>query len=373
MKTIKTSKRVWVTPLVSAFLLSMCIGIWILLMDSQQIYQIVPLPSEAQAQQAGADLISLGGFGILGDSGSDEYRADDNRGGEYAKTTLNWMELLVLKRGLNFGAWGTWGEPRRTGYEYNWARSGATAESLIAAGQHTGLAQQVADGKVSHVLIWIGDNDFAPWNGTYQEIYEGKLSSTELQAKINRIITDITTATDTILNAGPAQVIIVTVADRGLAPQEQAIFSDPVKRQQVTETITQVNAGIKAMAQTRNIGVVDSFQVLTSIMGKMDKNGTLNIGGVSITIAEKGNEPHYMRLDDSDGHPGTVISGLMANAILIEPFNSKYKLGIVPLSDKEILEAAGISPSFGVISCFGFASVMTALISTFVVIKQHLV
>ena len=84
------------------------------------------------------------GIGIMGDSNSDEYRADDNRGGEYAPTTLNWMEQLVLSRELNFGPWGTWGGPRRTGYEYNWARSGATAHSLITSGQHTGLAQQVA-------------------------------------------------------------------------------------------------------------------------------------------------------------------------------------------------------------------------------------
>src|SRR6185295_5345010 len=72
-----------------------------------------------------------GGFGVMGDSGSDEYRADDNRGGAYAATTLNWVELLVRFRGLDFGPWATWGEPRRTGYEYNWARSGARAADVI--------------------------------------------------------------------------------------------------------------------------------------------------------------------------------------------------------------------------------------------------
>src|SRR5262245_53914065 len=87
------------------------------------------------------------GIGILGDSFSDEYQADDARGGLYSKTTLNWVEQLALTRGLNFGKWGTWGEPRRTGYEYNWARSGATADSMITSGQHTGLAKQVAEGK----------------------------------------------------------------------------------------------------------------------------------------------------------------------------------------------------------------------------------
>src|SRR5215208_7833135 len=60
------------------------------------------------------------GIGVLGDSTSDEYRADDARGGEYGETTLNWVELLVRNRGLNFGQWGSWEEPRRAGYEYHW-------------------------------------------------------------------------------------------------------------------------------------------------------------------------------------------------------------------------------------------------------------
>lgn len=103
---------------------------------------------------------TVSGIGVLGDSNSDEYRADDNRGGTYAATTLNWMEQLVLSRGLNFGPWGRWGGPRRSGYKYNWARSGATVRSMISFGQHTGLARQVANGEVSHVFMWIGSNDF---------------------------------------------------------------------------------------------------------------------------------------------------------------------------------------------------------------------
>lgn len=45
--------------------------------------------------------------GVIGDSFSDEYRAEDNRGGAYAATTLNWVELLARYRGVNLGAWGT--------------------------------------------------------------------------------------------------------------------------------------------------------------------------------------------------------------------------------------------------------------------------
>ncbi|HRN69615.1 MAG TPA: hypothetical protein PLS49_00390, partial [Candidatus Woesebacteria bacterium] len=83
---------------------------------------LVPTPTISQTK--------LTGLGILGDSQSDEYRADDNRGANYPTTTLNWVEILVQERNINIGEWGVWQEPRRSGYAYNWARTGATAASM---------------------------------------------------------------------------------------------------------------------------------------------------------------------------------------------------------------------------------------------------
>jgi hypothetical protein len=119
---------------------------------------------------------AVGGFAVMGDSSSDEYRADDNRGGSYAATTLNWIELLARYRAVDFGAWATRGEPRRTGYEYNWARSGAQAADVISQGQAAGVAGQVASGQVSWAVLMIGTNDFAVGNGTYGEIYSEAVS-----------------------------------------------------------------------------------------------------------------------------------------------------------------------------------------------------
>src|SRR5688572_27219803 len=70
-------------------------------------------------------------IGFLGDSSTDESQGTDNRGGAYAAGTYNWMELLVLYGKIDAGDWGDWPEPRRTGYEYNWSRSGATVSSLL--------------------------------------------------------------------------------------------------------------------------------------------------------------------------------------------------------------------------------------------------
>jgi hypothetical protein len=53
-------------------------------------------------------VMHIKGIGVIGDSLSDEYQADDYRGYEYAPTTLNWIEQLVKSRRMNFGTWNTW-------------------------------------------------------------------------------------------------------------------------------------------------------------------------------------------------------------------------------------------------------------------------
>lgn len=301
--------------------------------------------------------IALAGFGILGDSNSDEYQADDSRGGEFRATTLNWMEQLVLKRKLNFGPWDTWGEPRRTGYEYNWGRSGATASSMISSGQHLGLAKQIAQGKVAYVFIWIGLNDFHPANGTYAEIYDGSLSDAELQNKIDKFVADVTLAVDTVLAAGDVKIVLVTLADSGAVPDIMLTYPSPAGRQRVTEAINQVNDGLKTLAQERHIAIADVNKFATSLLGRLDPLGRLSVGNESINLLIKGDEPHHMRLDDLVGHAGTVTSGLVANALFIETFNTEYGLNISPFSDEEILATAGISsqgPSNGWFSYLPF-------------------
>src|SRR5438045_2765008 len=100
------------------------------------------------ASSAGA-----GGVGVLGDSYSDEYQFYR----PHRSTARNWVEILAATRGVDFGEFRTssWGGPRESGFAYNWARSGATTASMIADGQHTGLAGQVARGEVATVVIFI--------------------------------------------------------------------------------------------------------------------------------------------------------------------------------------------------------------------------
>src|SRR5690606_17140271 len=105
-------------------------------------------------------------------------------------------------------------EPRRTGYEYNWARSGARAADLKS--QQGGLAQQVREGKVDYVVVYIGYNDFRA-GSTYDEIYNGSLSGSALQQKINAIIGDVRSAVAAVTDAG-AKVLVISIPDLGITP-----------------------------------------------------------------------------------------------------------------------------------------------------------
>lgn len=283
----------------------------------------------------------LQGIGIIGDSNSDEYRADDNRGGAYGATTLNWMEQLVRYRGLNFGTWGTRGSPRRTGYAYNWALSGATAASALSGGQHTGVAQQVANGEVTLVIINIGWNDFA--RDKYTEIYSGALSGTALDAKIDGVVRDITTAVDTVLAAGPLGVVVTDLFDYSVdQPALIAAYPDPDGRQDVTDAIRRVNAGLAAMAQQRGIVLVDATSNSVALYGSADANGFIYVGGEAIDTVVPGNEPHHLTLNDA--HAGTIGGAIAANGLFIEPVDTAFGTSLSPFSEEEMLAAAGISP-----------------------------
>jgi len=285
---------------------------------------------------------SLVGLAVMGASNSDEYRTDDDRGGSYGATTLNWVEQLVASRRLNFGAPGTWGEPRRSGYAYNWARSGATAASLVAMGQHTGVAEQVRRGQVSHAFLYVGSNDFHPTNGSYEEIYDGSLSGAGLQAKIDRVAGSMATALDEVRGAGPVGIMTVNVGDPGLDPSAFRAFPSAAGRARVTAAIRATNDRIQEMADSRRVPVIDLNGFAVRLLDRVNEQGFLIVGGEPIDVARRGSEPHHLRLDDSSGHPGTVMSGLMANGLFLDALNRHYGTGVPLLTDEEILRNAGI-------------------------------
>lgn len=285
--------------------------------------------------------IAMKGVAILGDSQSDEYRADDNRGYNYPAITLNWVELLQKERNVNFGPWGVWEEPRRTGYEYNWARTGNVSESMIESEHHIGVAEQIKQGKVNVVVIFIGANDFAPYilDDDYQAIYSGQLSDPVKKRKVNRIIADIKTAVYTIKDAGDVRILLVKIPDWGQHVGVQVAFPFPDQRSEVTAVIQDVNKEMDKLANEEGLMTLDINEVYKSIVYKTD-DGKMTVDGVTIERLLLNNNPKNFYLEDGV-HTGTVVNGFLANAI-IEKLNIMTTSHILPLSEKEIREAAGL-------------------------------
>lgn len=281
------------------------------------------------------------GIGVIGDSQSDEYQADDARGFQYAPRTINWIEQLASNRKLNFGVWNTWGDVRRTGFAYNWSRSGATSASVLANGQHTGMAQQITNGEVNIVIVYIGANDFAPYNTTdgYFPIYSGAVTGQALAEKIDSVVTNIDTTIDTVQTAGNANILLVTVPDWNLSAHIQVGFTDASGRQRVSNAVQTVNNQLREIAKKRNIPVADVNVFYQSLLDRAPL-GSISVGDEVVSLLLPGDEPHNAFLSDAI-HPGTILNGLFANFI-ISNLNEKIHTGITPLSDREILENAGL-------------------------------
>lgn len=285
----------------------------------------------------------------MGDSVQDEYQADNPRGGTYAATTMNWVELLARYRGLNLGTPGTRTEPRRSGYDFNWARSGATSADMISKGQHTGVATQIQSGTVSHVAIQIGTNDFY-FSGLGAAIYSGTISSNQLKIQLDKVVANIALATRTVHAANPRGVLLASMQDYitlPIIPELQFALASPAVsagRQRTLDAFNYLNDELRKVAAQEGVPFFDyNAAMLAELNARRDSKGFVVVGGQQIDLNKRGNEPHFGILDDGYVHPGTVLSGLTAN-LYIQAFNREFGTNIAPFSDAEILRNAGIAP-----------------------------
>lgn len=303
-------------------------------------------PTATRTTTATAVAGAITGLGVIGDSTLDEYRGNDNRGGTYASTTFNPVELLVRKRGVNAGAWGTRGEPRRSGYEFNWARSGDTSLQALN-NQAPGVVAQLQAGQATHVVVMIGLNDFAPWGlAPSPDIYSGSLAGATLTGRLNTIADRISQTARTVNAAAPGRVLLVSVQDylglQVLPDYEMSLYPDATKRQRIRDAIAYVNARIQAQAATDGIAYLDyNAAMLAELTARRSGNNDVNVGGQMIDVNLRGDEPHHVLLGDTYLHPGTVYNGLVAN-VLIAKMDQVWGAGLAALTEAEMLAAAGI-------------------------------
>ena len=296
----------------------------------------------------GVDSAAALTLGVVGDSLSDEYAEET-----YGSYAANWVEQLDQFAGVDTGPTaaasgqpgGTWSEPRRTQNQYNWARSGADSDTMLSAGQHTGLAGLVAPEGIEAVVVVIGANDFYPTGSAYLGIYNGTWSQAEIDAYNLSRMANINTALDTLIATG-VPVVVGTVPDYGLAPLVRFFFSNVAGRQAVADAIAALNAEIQASAQAREIVVFDLAQAAGAIFGThASPESQIVIGGVPIFLGQSdtaaGGNPDGAFVNDGV-HPNATLQGLFAN-LVIQALNTGYETDLVLFSEAEILDRRSLA------------------------------
>jgi len=283
-------------------------------------------------------------LGVVGDSLSDEYSEDDY---SYAR---NWVEQLAeagiadLGRTAAEAGSSDWGDTRRSGYEYNWALSGAETADL--ADQVAGLVPLVPGEGITHIASLIGANDFDPApGGNYGEIYNDNLSEAEIEAAIDAGLATATSAMQSLKATG-AKVVWGNVPDYGIAPGTQFFYTDPVKREKVTAVIREVNDRLADVALAEGIPLVDVFGLTKVVFGENDNpNETLLLGNVELGLLEvdtlTNSNPTAAFVHDGI-HVHTTTQGALAS-LFMEAFNIGYGDSIPLFSEEEILTHAGIA------------------------------
>jgi hypothetical protein len=291
-------------------------------------------------------------LGAIGDSQTDEYFEEEY---DYAR---GWTELLVEERGLSFGLTaeqagqpgGTWREPRRTGYEDNWARYGHTIQNALDEGQHTGVANGVVNRGVSHVTIYLGTNDFSAWFDpfAYHWIYNGTWSQGDIDLHIAGRIAELEAMLDVVQPTG-VSLVVLDIPDPSTKPRIIELgYTDPVRREAVAAAVGQFGAEIREMVRRRADRVtvfLDFFALGRAVFGtNLEPRETLLVGNVPIDLdgwdTASGGVPTAGFVHDRV-HPNTVLQALWANAI-VTALNLGYRTQLVPLSELEMLAAAGI-------------------------------
>jgi lysophospholipase L1-like esterase len=273
------------------------------------------------------------GIGVLGDSYSDEYQFyPPDR-----STARNWVEILAATRGLNFGRFSasSRGEPRNQGYEYNWARSDATTDDLIAAGQHSGLAAQVARGEVELVFVFIGGNDFI-------NALRSPDPAAALGEVLPRALGNYRVAVETVLAASPdVELILATLPDIRDLPE----FAEPIREGRIpreladafTAAVRRFNSQIRSIAATeRRVALIDLD--LTARAANLVSKEYVSVGGRRLDRRRPANDLGHFFLADLR-HPGTLGQGMLAR-MFVEAVNAQFGTGIEPLGDREIFDLA---------------------------------
>lgn len=294
----------------------------------------------------------IDGIGVLGDSYSDEYQF-------YAPnrvTAANWVEQLADDSNVSFGPFSATDPagPLNEGFGYNWALSGATSSSMIAGGQHLGVAQQAASGDVDLAVMFIGGNDFRDIFVVLQT--QGPAAAqAALAAAVPTLVSNIAVAAGTILSpavidANPdARLVLTTLPNVSYLPQVRAMLEAVPQLAPFVAAMDGamqiVNQQIHNIAAASDRIAVADFAGLIAEVFAMEKFKVGNVEVERFALTNPGNDPAHLILADGL-HPGTITQGLLAN-LIAETANDAFGTNVRTLSSHDILENAGLKSNNG--------------------------
>lgn len=280
-------------------------------------------------------------LGAMGDSLTDEYLEQPY--GAYARS---WTQLLVAHRGISMGPTaadagvGYWGEPRRSGFEDNWARYASTTDGAIVEGQAHGVATGFEHRGTTHAVIFIGGNDFSPWAGPYNTIYHSEWTLQQEEAYFASRLLNFRAFLGQITQRGE-RVVLVNVLDFAFMPFVWGGHPGFWARDLVTEVIERFNLRLKRVAQEYGVVYLDLFRLTKDLFGSNEfQRQFIDIGGRRIRLLDSGIPPENAFVEDS-AHPHTIIHAVWANAILAA-LNTGYGAGVSLFTERQMVEITGM-------------------------------
>jgi GDSL-like Lipase/Acylhydrolase len=281
----------------------------------------------------------VGPVGTLGDSYSDEYKfyTPDR------STARNWVEILHDLRGVGFGPYSVKGrsEPRNQGFAFDWARSGATSDTMIA-NQLSGLASQAAQNKVQYASIFIGGNDYLNFLFSVQA---GAVPPSQVPAGLAQITENaarnVGIAVDTLLASSPnLKIVLFTLPAVSNVPLAHALGATPQGQALLAATDQAVAAydGLlkQIAASNPRIAILDLAAVVSQISAT--GGAPISFGGATVDFTNPRDDYHSFFLGDAY-HPGTIGQGIIADEFAITIDNA-FGAQLFPPTPGEIVKFA---------------------------------
>lgn len=262
---------------------------------------------------------------------------------------FNWVDHLVMS-GYNLGPLVDLSGQGNFYNAYDIALGGAVSGDL--PGQVSQLAPYLTSNEVKLTVVEIGGNNFTVGlGGRYGTIYTkaanvnyNPLNDPAELAFIAQVVSDITSAVNATLALKPNEkIVMMTIPDIGVTPSYRQTYNVAARRADVTAVVNAINEELIEFAATKGIPVVDAFSLSNLVLTQQ------TLAGVTI-LTGGGNGGNRMFLSDGF-HPGTVLNGILANAVL-KANEIGYDDPATYISDQTILTRAGLTSGVPIPSYF---------------------